>query len=86
VLYPIFTSGVLVISFLSGYPSPPWADKQNIQTLSPVGDMGSLYYVMEIKSGIILGQSHLEYERIAPSNKEAQSDGKPSNGQSDQAF
>jgi hypothetical protein len=28
----------------------------------------------------------LEYERIAPSNKEAQSDGKPSNGQSDQAF
>ena len=33
-----------------------------------------------------LGQSHLECERITLSDEEAQSDGKATNSQSDQAF
>ena len=35
---------------------------------------------------ISLGQSHLECERIAMSDEEAQSDGKAPNSQPDQAF
>jgi hypothetical protein len=45
--------GVFVISFPAGYPSPHGQTKQNIQTLSPRGEVSLLYYVLWRKAGFL---------------------------------
>lgn len=40
-----------MISFSSSYPTSPYMAKQNVQTLSPSGEVISLYYVLGKQTG-----------------------------------